>query len=174
MPPPSIKWERLRTVALRSFRDKIILPIATALNATQRGRPTREPHLSTPPANASHLSLTRPVTHRRLTALASAPSQGELATQHLLKVVQSDASGTCTAAQRRGPYTTGTHSSHSGNVLHDRHGRITHKPGPLSLDEPGSDFEDDALTPRPTMTITVPRQATMVASSGGDDDSGSS
>ncbi|KAH9013476.1 hypothetical protein EDB85DRAFT_2158170 [Lactarius pseudohatsudake] len=70
------------TVALRSFCDKIILPIATALNATQQGRPTREPHLSTPPANASRLSLTRPVSHCHLTALASAPSQGELVAQH--------------------------------------------------------------------------------------------
>ncbi|KAH9038307.1 hypothetical protein EDB85DRAFT_2141826 [Lactarius pseudohatsudake] len=129
-------------------------------------KPTREPHLSTPPANASRLRLTRPVTHRRLTALASAPSQGELAAQHLLKVVRSDASGTCATAQRRGPYTAGTPSSLSGNVLHDRRGRITHKPGPLSLDELGSDFEEDsdALMPRLTTTITAPRQAAMVAS----------
>ncbi|KAH9038360.1 hypothetical protein EDB85DRAFT_2273126 [Lactarius pseudohatsudake] len=126
-------------------------------------KPTREPHLSTPPANASRLRLTRPVTHRGLTALASAPSQGKLAAQHLLKVVRSDASSTCAAAQRRGPYTAGTPSSLSGNVLHDRRGRITHKPGPLSLDEPGSDFEEDsdALMPRLTTTITTPRQAAM-------------
>jgi len=62
--------------------------------------------------------------------------------------VRSDASGTGAAAQRRGPYAAGTHSFLSGNVPRDRRGRIAHKPGPLSLDETGSDFEDDALTPR--------------------------
>ncbi|KAH9170146.1 HbrB-domain-containing protein [Lactarius sanguifluus] len=123
----------VRTVALRSFRDKIILPIATALNARlnvlkQEGLPE---------------SHTYPRLQQMLLVL-----QGELAVQHLLKVVRSDASGTRAAAQRRGPYAAGTHSFLSGNVPRDRRGRIAHKPGPLSLDEPGSDFEDDALTPR--------------------------
>ncbi|KAH9021567.1 hypothetical protein EDB85DRAFT_2293470 [Lactarius pseudohatsudake] len=62
-------------------------------------------------------------------ASAPAPSQGELAVQHLLKVVRSDASGT---------------------VPRDHRERVAHKLNPLSLDEPGSDFEDDALTPRLT------------------------
>ncbi|KAI9442757.1 HbrB-domain-containing protein [Lactarius indigo] len=143
----------VRTVALRSFRDKIILPIATVLNARlnalkQEGLPESHTYPRLQQMLLVLVSQGRQPTAASLTAPAPAPSQGELAVQHLLKVVRSDASGTRAAAQRRGPYAAGTHSFLSGNVPRDRRGRIAHKPGPLSLDEPGSDFEDDALTPR--------------------------
>lgn len=62
--------------------------------------------------------------------------------------MRSDVSGTRVAAHRRGTYATRTLSFISGNIPRDRRGRIAQKPGPLNLDEPGSDFEDDALTPR--------------------------
>ncbi|KAH9060361.1 HbrB-domain-containing protein [Lactarius deliciosus] len=118
----------VRTVALRSFRDKIILPIATALNARLNSHtyPRLQQMLLV------LVSQGRQPTAASLTAPAPAPSQGELAVQHLLKVVRSDASGTRAAAQRRGPYAAGTHSFLSGNVPRDRRGRIAHKPGPLT------------------------------------------
>jgi len=62
--------------------------------------------------------------------------------------VRSDACGARGSAQRRGPYAARTLSFISGNVPRDRRGRIAHKPDPLSLDEAGSDLEDDSLTPR--------------------------
>ena len=62
--------------------------------------------------------------------------------------MRSDVSGTRVAAQRRGTYATRTLSFISGNLPRDRRGRIAQKPGPLSLDEPGSDLDDDTLTPR--------------------------
>jgi hypothetical protein len=94
------------------------------------------------------VSQGRQPTATSFTAPAPSPSQGELAIQHLLKVVRSDACGTRGSAQRRGTYAIRTLSFISGNVPRDRRGRIAHKPGPLSLDEAGSDLEDDALTPR--------------------------
>ena len=57
-------------------------------------------------------------------------------------------SGTRISAQRRGTYATRTLSFISGNLPRDRRGRIAHKPGPLNLDELGSDIDDDTLTPR--------------------------
>ncbi|KAH9011836.1 hypothetical protein EDB85DRAFT_2159583 [Lactarius pseudohatsudake] len=139
--PDDVEFEGRLALVARAFQSDL----------TSQGRPTREPHLSTPPANVSQ---GRQPTAASLTAPAPAQSQDEFAVQHLLKVVRSDASGTRAAAQRRGPYAAGTHSFLSGNVPRDHHGRIAHKPGPLSLDEPGSNFEDDALTP----TITASRR----------------
>ncbi|KAH9162463.1 hypothetical protein EDB89DRAFT_638312 [Lactarius sanguifluus] len=151
-------------VALRSFRDKIILPIATALSARLNvlnqeleGLPESHTYPRLQQLLLVLVSQGRQPTTASLTALA--PSQVELAVQHLLKVVRSDASSMRAAAQRRGSYAAGTHSFFSGNVPHNRRGRIAHKSG--SLDEPGSDFEDDALTPRLTTTITAPRRAEL-------------
>ncbi|KAI9453150.1 HbrB-like-domain-containing protein [Lactarius psammicola] len=145
----------VRTVALRSFRDKIILPIVTVLNTRlnvlkQEGLSVGHTYPRLQQMLLVLVSQGRQPTSVSLTAPAPSPSQGELAVQHLLKVVRSDASSTRAAAQRRGPYAAGTHSFLSGNSPRDRRGRIAHKhkPGPLSLDETGSDFEDDALTPR--------------------------
>jgi hypothetical protein len=67
--------------------------------------------------------------------------------QHLLNVVRSGATGARLSGQR-GAYASRTLSFLSGNVPRDRRGRIAHRPGPLSLDETGSDFEDDVVTPR--------------------------
>ena len=94
------------------------------------------------------VSQGRQPTSTSLTSPAPCPPQGELAVQHLLKVVRSEASGTRGATQRRGPYAAGRHSFLAGNVPRDRRGRIAHKPGPLSVEEAISDPEDDALTPR--------------------------
>ncbi|KAH9069704.1 hypothetical protein EDB83DRAFT_2518060 [Lactarius deliciosus] len=149
------------TVVLRSFRDKIILPIATALNA----------RLHLQPMLLVLVSQGRRPNAASLTAPALTPSQGELAVQRLLKVVRSDTSGTRATTQRWGPYAAGTHSFLSNNVPRDRHGRIAHNPGPLSLDESGSDLEDDAADDDDNRTATI-ATATMVASSSGDDDSG--
>lgn len=112
------------------------------------------------------VSQGRQPTATSLTAPAPSPSQGELAIQHLLKVVRSDACGTRGGSgQRRGPYATRTLSFISGNVPRDRRGRIAHKPGPLSLlDEAGSDLEDDALTPRLGLSSG---ETTAVGSHGG-------
>lgn len=82
-----------------------------------------------------------------LTTPAPAPSQGEVAVQHLLNVVRSGASGTRISRQRSA-YAPRTLSFLSGNVPRDRRGRIAHRPDPLSLDETGSDLEDDIVTPR--------------------------
>jgi hypothetical protein len=79
-----------------------------------------------------------------LTTPSPAPSQGEVAVQHLLNVVRSSGSGARPSGSR-GPRTL---SFLSGNVPRDRRGRIAHRPGPLSLDEPCSDLEDDVVTPR--------------------------
>ena len=67
--------------------------------------------------------------------------------QHLLNVVRSNGTGARTSGPR-GAYGPRTLSFLSGNVPRDRRGRIAQKPGPLSLDEPGSDLEDDVVTPR--------------------------
>lgn len=143
----------VRTLALRSFRDKIILPIATALNARlnvlkQEGLAESHTYPRLQQMLLVLVSQGRQPTATSFTAPAPSPSQGELAIQHLLKVVRSDACGTRGSAQRRGTYAIRTLSFISGNVPRDRRGRIAHKPGPLSLDEAGSDLEDDALTPR--------------------------
>jgi hypothetical protein len=61
--------------------------------------------------------------------------------------VRSGASGTRVSGQR-GAYAPRTLSFLSGSVPRDRRGRIGHRPGPLSLDEPSSDLEDDIVTPR--------------------------
>lgn len=82
-----------------------------------------------------------------LTTPAPAPSQGEVAVQHLLNVVRSGVSGTRISG-KRGAYAPRTLSFLSGNVPRDRRGRIAHRPDPLSLDETGSDLEDDIVTPR--------------------------
>ncbi|KAH9033977.1 hypothetical protein EDB83DRAFT_2318918 [Lactarius deliciosus] len=149
------------TVVLRSFRDKIILPIATALNA----------RLHVQPMLLILVSQGRRPNAASLTAPALTPSQGELAVQRLLKVVRSDTSGTRATTQRWGPYAAGTHSFLSNNVPRDCHGRIAHNRGPLSLDESGSDLEDDATDDDDNRTATI-ATATMVASGSGDDDSG--
>ena len=67
--------------------------------------------------------------------------------QHLLNVVRSSGTGTRMSGPR-GAYGPRTLSFLSGNVPRDRRGRTAHKPGPLSLDEPCSDLEDDVVTPR--------------------------
>ena len=82
-----------------------------------------------------------------LTIPTPTPSQGEAAVQHLLNVVRSSGSGTRLSGPR-GAYAPRTLSFLSGNVPRDRRGRIAHRPGPLSLDEPCSDLEDDVVTPR--------------------------
>jgi hypothetical protein len=66
--------------------------------------------------------------------------------QHLLIAVRSNTASTRLLRQH------GTHAARalsflSGNVPRDRRGRIAHRPGPLSLEEPGSDLEDDAIMP---------------------------
>ena len=67
--------------------------------------------------------------------------------QHLLNVVRSGTSSTRISGQRSA-YAPRTLSFLSGNVPRDRRGRIAHRPDPLSLDETGSDLEDDIVTPR--------------------------
>jgi hypothetical protein len=96
------------------------------------------------------VSQGRQPTAASLTTPAPAPSQGELAVQHLLNVVRSGASGTRLSGQRGtyAPRAPRTLSFLSGNVPRDRRGRIAHRPGPLSLDGTGSDLEDDVVTPR--------------------------
>jgi len=93
------------------------------------------------------VSQGRQPTATSLTTPAPAPSQGELAVQHLLNAVRSGASGTRLSGQR-GAHAPRTLSFLSGNVPRDRRGRIAHRPGPLSLDETSSDLEDDVVTPR--------------------------
>jgi len=143
----------VRTLALRSFRDKIILPIAQLLNTRlsvlkQEGL---SPESHTYPRLQQMLlvlvSQGRQPTAASLATPTPTPSQGELAVQHLLKVVRSGASGARLSGPR-GAYATRTLSFLSGNVPRDRRGRIAHRPGPLSLDETGSDLEDDNVTPR--------------------------
>ena len=65
----------------------------------------------------------------------------------MLDVVRSSGSSTRLSGPR-GAYAPRTLSFLSGNVPRDRRGRIAHRPGPLSLDEPCSDLEDDVVTPR--------------------------
>ena len=130
------------------------------------------PLVSQEPTHATNrllvlVSQGRQPTATSLTAPAPAPSQGELAVQHLLKVVRSETSGTRGAAQRRGPYAAGRHTFLSGNVPRDRRGRIAHKPGPLSLDETGSDLEDDALTPRLGLSCASAGTTTVGSAAGG-------
>ncbi|KAH9007588.1 hypothetical protein EDB83DRAFT_2532592 [Lactarius deliciosus] len=135
---------------------------------TQTGRPTREPHLSTPPAkalleawigatNAPRPSLTRSATHRRLAHYPRACSKSCNPMRPARAPRHSD-----------GPYAAGNHSFLSNNVPRDRHGHVAHNPGPLSLDESGSDFEDDAADDNDNHTATT-ATATMVASGSGDD-----
>ncbi|KAH9992941.1 HbrB-like-domain-containing protein [Russula vinacea] len=150
---PSSSHIDVRTLALRSFRDKIILPIApllnTRLNILKQEGLSSETH-TYPRLQQMLLVLVsqgRQPTAVSLTTPAPAPSQGELAVQHLLNVVRSGTTSTRLSGQR-GAYAARTLSFLSGNVPRDRRGRIAHRPGPLSLDEPGSDLEDDTVTPR--------------------------
>jgi len=143
----------VRTLALRSFRDKIILPIVpllnTRLNMLKQEGLSSESH-TYPRLQQMLLVLVsqgRQPTAMSLTTPAPAPSQGEVAVQHLLNVVRSGASGTRITGQR-GASAPRTLSFLSGNVPRDRRGRIAHRPDPLSLDETGSDLEDDIVTPR--------------------------
>ena len=96
------------------------------------------------------VSQGRQPTAASLTTPAPAPSQGELAVQHLLNVVRSGAPNTRLSGQRGAyaPRAPRTLSFLSGNVPRDRRGRIAHRPGPLSLDGTSSDLEDDVVTPR--------------------------
>ncbi|KAF8257943.1 HbrB-like-domain-containing protein [Lactarius quietus] len=162
----------VRTLALRSFRDKIILPITTALNTRlnvlkQEGLAESHTYPRLQQMLLVLVSQGRQPTSTCLTAPAPAPPQGELAVQHLLKVVRSDVCGTHGSAQRRRPYATRTLSFLSGNVPRDRRGRIAHKPGPLSLDETSSDLEDDALTPRLGLSCCGSAGTTAVGSTTG-------
>jgi len=93
------------------------------------------------------VSQGRRPTAASLTTPAPTPSQGELAVQHLLNVVRSGASGARHTGPR-GAYALRTLSFLSGNIPRERRGRIAHRPGPLSLDETGSELEDDVVTPR--------------------------
>jgi len=93
------------------------------------------------------VSQGRQPTAASLTTPAPAPSQGELAVQHLLNVVRSGTSSARLSGQR-GANASRTLSFLSSNVPRDRRGRIAHRPGPLNLDEPSSDLEDDVVTPR--------------------------
>ncbi|KAH9035181.1 hypothetical protein EDB85DRAFT_1944632 [Lactarius pseudohatsudake] len=130
MPPP------LPSTKQESFHNKIILPVATALNARlnilkQEGLPESQQ------MPLVLVSQGQQPTAAWLTTPAAAPSQGELAVQHLLEVVQPNASGTrCGTAT--GPSHSWYHPFLSTNVLHDHRGHIAHKPGLLILNESGS------------------------------------
>ncbi|KAH9962095.1 HbrB-like-domain-containing protein [Lactifluus volemus] len=142
----------VRTLALRSFRDKIILPIATPLNARlsmlkQEGLSESHTYPRLQQMLLVLVSQGRQPTASSLCASAPTPSQGEIAVQHLLKVVRSGVTGARLSGQR-GAYASRTLSFLSGNVPRDRRGRIAHRPGPLSLDETSSELEDDVVTPR--------------------------
>ncbi|KAH9025731.1 hypothetical protein EDB85DRAFT_1981607 [Lactarius pseudohatsudake] len=130
MPPPlpSTKWE--------SFHNKIILPVATALNARpnvlkQEGLPESQQMplvLVSQGQQPTAAWLTTPAAaHRK----ANSPSSTCLKSCNPMRLARA-------AAQRRGPHTAGTHPFLSANVLHDRRGHIAHKPGLLILDESGS------------------------------------
>ncbi|KAI9510120.1 HbrB-domain-containing protein [Russula earlei] len=143
----------VRTLALRSFRDRIIFPIAPLLNA--RLNILKQEGLSSESHTYPRLqqmllvlvSQGRQPTAAPLTTPAPTLLPGELAVQHLLNVVRSGASGARLSGPR-GACAPRTLSFLSGNVPRDRRGRIAHRPGPLSLDETGSDLEDDVVTPR--------------------------
>ncbi|KAH9020362.1 hypothetical protein EDB83DRAFT_2555893 [Lactarius deliciosus] len=125
---------------------KIILPMATALNARlhvlkQEGPPQNPTYPPAKPLRGAWIGATNSCDPMRP---ARAPRHSD------------------------GPYAAGNHLFLSNNVLRDRHGHITHNPGPLSLDESGSDFEDDAADDNDNRTATT-ATATMVASGSGDD-----
>jgi hypothetical protein len=86
--------------------------------------------------------------------------------QHLLNIVRSSGTGARISGPRDA-YGPRTLSFLSGNVPRDRRGRIAHKPGPLSLDGPCSDLEDDVVAPRlelgPTAGVVARERASGVA-----------
>ncbi|KAA1474339.1 HbrB-domain-containing protein [Dentipellis sp. KUC8613] len=161
---PSANQIDVRTVALRSFRDKIILPIFPRLNArlaAQKQDSLSESHIyprlqqmllvlvSQGRSQLTSLSLTEP---------APQPTPGEAAVSHLLRIVRSatapnarlSAGSTPTARHARAhSHTQRTPSFLSGTTPRDRRGRIAQRPGPLRMALAVDDEDDDGgETPR--------------------------
>ncbi|THH17875.1 hypothetical protein EW146_g3031 [Bondarzewia mesenterica] len=144
----------VRTVALRSFRDKIILPIYTRLHtrlSMVRHESFSEGH-TYPRLQQMLLVLVsqgrRQITSLSLTEPASQPTPGEAAVTHLLRLVRSPASHLRFNIDLNDPRQASAHSFLAGNIPRDRRGRIAQRPGPLQMNVSEEDEEDGAETPR--------------------------
>ncbi|ETW80467.1 hypothetical protein HETIRDRAFT_476087 [Heterobasidion irregulare TC 32-1] len=148
---PSTAQIDVRTVALRSFRDKIILPIYTRLHArlsSQKQESFSEGH-TYPRLQQMLLVLVsqgrRQMTSLSLTEPASQPPAGEAAVTHLLRLVRSTTSGTRIGSAHTNPHQARTLSFLSSNIPRDRRGRIAHRPNPLRADVSEEDEDEDDI-----------------------------
>ncbi|VDC03613.1 unnamed protein product [Peniophora sp. CBMAI 1063] len=148
----------VRTLALRCFRDRIILPVFPRLHARislqkSDGGPGASPvdgH-TFPRLQQMLLVLVsqarRPPASVSLTAPAPQPLPGEAAAAHLLRLVRSPTSPS-PALAKSNSRAARTLSFLSGNVPRDRRGRIGRRPQSLRLDSTPSqsateESEDD-------------------------------
>ncbi|KAI0320759.1 HbrB-like-domain-containing protein [Amylostereum chailletii] len=155
--PLSTSQIDVRTLALRSFRDKIILPIFPRLHArinTQKQENFTEGH-TYPRLQQMLLVLVsqgrRQPASLSLTSRVPQPPPGESAVNHLLRLVRAPGHGTRVSnMSNRMQHQARTLSFLSGNIPRDRRGRIGHRPGPLDLDEHRAVEDDGQATPRTT------------------------
>jgi len=156
----------VRTVALRSFRDKVIVPLFPRLNARLEimkkdmkdglfgdglGENQIMPRLQQMLLVLASQTRLRP-TQLSLTEPAPQPTAGEVAVTQLLRTIRSPLSSLPTNATLR-PFSVASASSHkrtpsflSGQVPRDRRGRIGQKPGWMRAEKilgPGDDDPDD-------------------------------
>ncbi|KIY72901.1 HbrB-domain-containing protein [Cylindrobasidium torrendii FP15055 ss-10] len=127
----------VRTVALRSFRDKVILPLAPRLKArlSMANRQDNFPETSgyqQPRLQQMLLVLTSQNRYRSPTfsltaASQTAPSNGEAAVLELLRLLRSPAPQIPSAKAITGRVAPRAPSFLSGGLPRDRRGRIAHK-----------------------------------------------
>ncbi|KAI0063525.1 HbrB-domain-containing protein [Artomyces pyxidatus] len=152
---PSTSHIDVRTVALRSFRDKIILPIFSALNtrlSLQKQDTLSDSHIYPRLQQMLLVLVSQGRSHHAsvsLTTPSPLPTPGEAAVSHLLRVVRASTSGARLSGGRAPHRQARTLSFLSGNIPRDRRGRIAQRPGPLRMDLVVSDDEQDGgETPR--------------------------
>ncbi|KAJ7497130.1 HbrB-like-domain-containing protein, partial [Mycena latifolia] len=157
----SPKYIDVRTVALRSFRDKVIVPLASRLRGCIINRQENAQETATQPRLQQMLLVLTSQSRQRpppisLTSAPPQPSPSEAAIADLLRVVRSprpqfDAKATATPiSPARAP------SFLSGGLPRDRRGRIAQKSNLVGI-KVTEDGEDDIFgdeTPRIAQGLT--------------------
>lgn len=142
----------VRTLALRCFRDRIILPVFPRLHACISLQKSDGGSASSPVDGHTFPRLQqmllvlvsqarRPPASVSLTAPPPQPLPGEAAAAHLLRLVRAPASTSPPLA--KGNRAARTLSFLSGNVPRDRRGRIGRRPQSLRLDSTPSQSATD-------------------------------
>ncbi|KAI0040640.1 HbrB-domain-containing protein [Auriscalpium vulgare] len=146
----------VRTVALRSFRDKIILPISSILNTRlnlQRSENLVESHIYPRLQQMLLVLVSQTRTQVSSMSLTSSHPQlapGEAAVSRLLRLVRASTTGARLSGGRTPHQQARALSFLSSNTPRDRRGRIAQRPGPLRVDIDllSDDEPDGGETPR--------------------------